>query len=71
MPVLTYFAVAGSVLLALLLAISAHLDPEKAPNAAEFLGVRAANADARRLHPVMPQDELSDFLRLKRLPLNR
>jgi hypothetical protein len=71
MPILTYFAVAGSLLLAVLLAVSAYLDPAKAPTAAEFFGVHAANADSRGVQPVMTQDDLPEVLRLKRLPLNR
>jgi hypothetical protein len=71
MPVFTYFAVVGPLLLAALLAVSAYLDPAQAPNAAEFFGVRAANADSRPVQPVASQDELPEVLRLKRLPLDK
>jgi hypothetical protein len=70
MPVLTYFTVMGPVLLAALLAISAYLDPDKAPSPAEFLGVRAASADSARVQSKPSEDKLPEFLRLKGLPLN-
>ena len=70
MPVFTYFAVTGPVLLAILIAISAYLDPAKAPSPEEFLGVGRASADASGVHPVAPEAELSEFLRLQGLPLD-
>jgi hypothetical protein len=71
MPVLTYFTVMGPILLAVLLAVSAYLDPAKAPSPAELLGVRAASADAARMQSSSSADEIPEFLRLKGMPMGR
>jgi hypothetical protein len=70
MPVLAYFAVTAPILLAILLAVSAHLEPHKAPSAADFLGIGPANATSQ-IAPTTPQEPLSEFARLKGLPLER
>jgi hypothetical protein len=71
MPILRYFATTGPVLLALLLAHSAYLEPEKAPSPTDLLAIGAANAHSGSPEQVVAEEAESDFLRLSRFPLTR
>ena len=64
MPILSYFVVMGSALFAILIAVSAYLEPEKASSPSEFLGVRQAQANEA---PVIGSGEA--FFILKGRPL--
>jgi len=70
MPLLAYFTVTGPLLLAALLALSASLEPEKAPTTAELLGIPSAKAEAGSAAAAAQNTELSDFQKLKLRPLN-
>jgi hypothetical protein len=71
MPIFTYFAITGPVLLALVLALSAYLEPEKAPTPTELLAIGAANAHSGSPEQMAAAEEESDFSRLNRFPLTR
>ena len=71
MPIFTYFAITGPASLALLLALSAYVEPEKAPSPTELLAIGAANAHSDSPEQVVAAEEESDFLRLSRFPLTR
>ena len=64
MPIFAYFLTTGSVLLGLLLALSAYLDLTKAPSPTELLGIGPAKAQ------VVAAEKESHFLRLKQIPIN-
>jgi hypothetical protein len=70
MPFLTYFAVMGPLLLGGLLALSAYLEPDKAPSTAELLGIPSAQAHVNTTTPKPLPAEPSTFDLLKGLPLN-
>jgi hypothetical protein len=70
MPILVYFGVTAPLLLAALLAISAYLEPEKAPSTAELLGIPSAQAHVNAAAPKPVPPEPSTFDLLKGLPLN-
>jgi hypothetical protein len=70
MPIFTYFATTGPVLLALLLALNAYFEPEKAPSRTELLAIGTANAHSGPSAQVVGADEASHFLRLKQIPIN-
>ena len=70
MPIFTYFATTGSVLLGLLLAHSAYLEPEKAPSPTELLAIGPAKAHSDSTAQVVAAKEESSFLRLKQIPIN-
>jgi hypothetical protein len=67
MPILAYFAVTGPLLLAALLALSAYLEPDKAPTPGELLGIQRAHAS--HSSAAIPADKPSDFERLRARPL--
>ena len=70
MPILVYFGVTAPLLLGGLLAISAYLEPDKAPSTAELLGIPSAQAHVIAGTPKPLPNEPSTFDRLKGLPLN-
>jgi hypothetical protein len=70
MPIFTYFAITGPVLLGLLLALNAYFEPEKAPSRTELLAIGTANAHSGPSAQVVGADEASHFLRLKQIPIN-
>ena len=71
MPVFTFFAVTGPLLLAALIALSAYLDPSGAPAPADFFGIRTAQANVD-VDAAGPQDDApSAFARLKARPVGR
>jgi len=69
MPILTYFAVTVPLLLGGLLAVSAYLEPEKAPTTAELIGIPSANAHVVVAPPSAPAHQPSEFDRLSARPL--
>ena len=68
MPVVTFFAVTGPLLLAALLAFSAYLDPNGAPAPADFFGIGSAQAT---IADVDAQDAASTYGRLKIRPVGK
>ena len=71
MPVVTFFAVTGPLLLAALLAFSAYLDPNGAPAPADFFGIGSAQATIADVDAVRAQDAASTYGRLKIRPVGK
>jgi len=70
MPIFRFFAITGPALLALLLLLSAYLQPEKAANPADVLTTGTANAKSGPTAEGVAADEASHFRRLKQIPIN-
>ena len=70
MPVLKYLAVTAPVLLAVLLVLSAYLDPTGSPASSALLGMGVGRANAERAD-AWPRDGPSESTRLKARPLGR
>jgi hypothetical protein len=70
MPIFRYFAITGPALLALLLALSAYLQPENPPSPTDVLTTGTANAKSGPTAQGLAADEASHFRRLKQIPIN-
>lgn len=70
MPIFTYFAITAPALLALLFALSAYLQPAKAPSPTNVLPIGTANAKSGPTARGVAADEASHFRRLKQIPIN-
>ena len=66
MPIFKYFAITGPTLLGLLLALSAYLEPDKAP----LVAIGTANAHSGPMAQEVAADQETHFLRLRQLPIN-
>ena len=71
MPVLKYLAVTAPVLLAVLLVLSAYLDPTGSPASSALLGMGVGRANTERADAIWPRDGPSESTRLKARPLGR
>jgi hypothetical protein len=70
MPIFTYFAITAPALLVFLLALSAYLQPAKAPSPTDVLSVGTANAKSGPTTQGGAADDASHFRRLKQIPIN-
>ena len=66
MPIFKYFAITGLALLALLLPLSAYLEPSKAP----LVAIGTANAHSGPMKHGVAADQEPHFLRLRQIPIN-
>ena len=69
MPILIYFGVTAPILLALLLAVSAHLEPSQATDLFQLVGITSAQANVSPPASPLSRPDSELFSRLQSRPL--